>query len=196
MRIRHAFLKLNTIDGMFLLWAIPIGIVVGYLLGGRLKNLNQINLHAPWLIFVALGIQLLIFPIGKGTPIIPFATEYLHIASYLILGIFVLLNWREWGMVAMAIGALSNFVVISANGGFMPTRIETLRFAGLVTADTTLSPGEPFRNNVIMGENAPLGFMGDVFALPAGFPLANVFSIGDVILAIGFIAYLQAKMRS
>jgi hypothetical protein len=180
---------------MFLLWAIPIGIIVGYLSGGRLKNLNQIDLHAPWLIFVALGIQLLIFPIGKGAPIITVGTDYLHIVSYLILGIFVLLNWREWGIVAMAIGAFSNFAVITANGGFMPTRVETLRFAGLISADTTLTSVKPFRNNIIMGENTPLWFMGDIFALPAGFPLANVFSIGDVILAIGFIAYLQAKMR-
>ena len=180
---------------MFLLWAIPIGILIGYLRGGRLQKLNLILLHAPWLIFIALGIQFLIFPIGKGAPIIPSGTEYLHIASYVILGVFVLLNWREWGIVAMAAGALSNFVVISANGGYMPTRIETLRFAGLISAETALSPGEPFRNNIIMGNNAPLWFMGDIFALPAGFPLANVFSIGDVILAIGFIAYLQAKMR-
>ena len=30
-----------------------------------------------------------------------------------------------------------------------------------------------------------LGFLGDVFAIPAGFPLANVFSIGDVLIVLG-----------
>jgi hypothetical protein len=34
-------------------------------------------------------------------------------------------------------------------------------------------------------ENPRLPWLGDVFAVPEGFPLANVFSIGDIIMAVG-----------
>lgn len=35
----------------------------------------------------------------------------------------------------------------------------------------------------------------DIFAIPAGLPLANVFSIGDVLIGIGIAAVLALAMR-
>jgi hypothetical protein len=32
-----------------------------------------------------------------------------------------------------------------------------------------------------------LAFLGDVFAIPRGWPLANVFSVGDVLIAVGVV---------
>ncbi|MGO9207292.1 MAG: DUF5317 family protein, partial [Candidatus Limnocylindrales bacterium] len=40
-----------------------------------------------------------------------------------------------------------------------------------------------------------LGPLGDVFALPAGVPLANVFSVGDVLIALGIVLVIVAAMR-
>jgi hypothetical protein len=34
-------------------------------------------------------------------------------------------------------------------------------------------------------EHPKLAFLGDVFAVPAQFPLANVFSVGDVLIILG-----------
>ena len=35
-----------------------------------------------------------------------------------------------------------------------------------------------------------LWFLGDVFALPARLPLANVFSVGDLLIGLGMIAFI------
>jgi hypothetical protein len=35
----------------------------------------------------------------------------------------------------------------------------------------------------------------DVFAIPAGVPLANVFSIGDVLIGVGIAVVIAAAMR-
>ena len=35
----------------------------------------------------------------------------------------------------------------------------------------------------------------DVYALPAGFPLANVFSVGDVLIGVGIAVTIAAAMR-
>jgi hypothetical protein len=35
----------------------------------------------------------------------------------------------------------------------------------------------------------------DIFAIPAGLPFANVFSVGDVLLGIGIIVVIVAAMR-
>jgi len=137
---------------MLLLWALPLGILLGYLRGGRLANLARLELRGAGLVFVALVIQLLIFPLplpGREGPLLALskgATAALHLASYALLAAFVALNHKE-------------------------------------------------RCINCEGVEARLTFLGDVFYVPAWVPFANVFSLGDVLLAVGLIALLQAKMR-
>jgi len=180
---------------MLLLWSIPLGITIGYLRGGRLANLGRVKLRAPWLILLALMVQLLIFPLGPREPLINFATEQLHMASYALLVIFVLLNLREWGIVAMGLGMLLNLLAIAANGGYMPTTPERLEAAGLLEAAERLRQTGTYANNTLITPDTPLWFLGDIFYVPSWLPLANVFSLGDLLIALGLIAYLQAKMR-
>ena len=46
---------------MFILYAIPVGILVGFLLGGRLAGLAAIQFKWAWLIMLGLAIQLVLF---------------------------------------------------------------------------------------------------------------------------------------
>jgi hypothetical protein len=41
-----------------------------------------------------------------------------------------------------------------------------------------------FANSAVLPD-PHLAFLGDIFALPAGVPFANVFSIGDVVILVG-----------
>jgi hypothetical protein len=186
---------------MVMLYAVPVAILLGYLRGGRLTNLNNIELKAAWLVFVALVIQMLIFPIGLGDPFIhpdTGLTEYLHIGSYVLLALFVALNWSQWGILLMGLGMFSNIAVITANGGYMPTTAEKLTCANLKSAEQAalLQPGDTIANNIIIGESTRLTFLGDIFCIPPIIPLSNVFSIGDAILALGLVLYISAKMKS
>lgn len=187
---------------MLLLWAVPLGIMAGYVRGGRLSQLAQLELRGTWLILIALAIQLLIFPLpGLSGPVVRLGTEYFHLGSYALLLGFVAMNRREWGIVTMGLGMSLNVIAIAANGGYMPTFLERLRTAGLDRAAAALErcAAQAGRcthaNNVLIREETPLWFLGDVYATPAWMPFANVFSVGDLLLALGLIAYLQAKMR-
>ena len=187
---------------MLLLWAVPIGLLLGYVRGGRLAALGQIQFRATWLVAVAFVLQILIFPLpGLGDPIVGSGTAEIHLISYAVLIAFVLANWREWGIVVMGIGMALNVIVIALNGGFMPTTVAQLRQAGLegsaATFEACRSAGQDactHANNVLMAEGTRLGWLGDVFATPPWLPFANVFSVGDALLMIGLVAYLQAKM--
>ncbi len=184
---------------MLLLWALPLGVILGYLRGGRLANLSHLELRGTWLVLLALIIQLLIFPLGSRPPIVRFGTEYFHLLSYALLAAFVVLNRKEWGILAMGLGMLLNVVVIAANGGYMPTYPELLAAAGRLEAAQKLKEMGIYANNVCInceGIDARLTFLGDVLYAPAWVPLANVFSIGDVLIAVGLIYFLQAKMRN
>lgn len=81
---------------MFLIWAVVVGLLVGFLRGGGLANLEAVNLRCIWLVFFALIIQVLIFPLFSDRAIITAGTSYLHLFSYLLLGIFVIVNIRVW----------------------------------------------------------------------------------------------------
>ena len=46
-----------------------------------------------------------------------------------------------------------------------------------------------------MSHSPRLPWLGDVFAIPRGWPLANVFSIGDVVIvvAVGYFAHMVCR---
>lgn len=185
---------------MLLLWSLPLGLAVGYLRGGRLKNLTRLELRGAGLILAAFVIQLLIFPLpGLPGPLIPWGTAFLHLTSYALLAGFVVLNRREGGIVLLGMGMLLNVLVISANGGYMPTYPQLLEWAGLRKAAQALAAEGFYGNNVCIGcegISTRLTFLGDVFATPDWVPGANVFSLGDLVLALGLVYFLQAKMRA
>ena len=181
---------------MLLIWAIPLGVLIGYLRGGRLSHLGQIQLKGVWLIVLALIVQLLIFPFGSRA-LVTVGTEYLHLFSYALLVLFALFNWREWGVLVMAAGMVLNLLVIALNGGYMPTTADGLGYAGRDVAARALADLHHYGNNCLSGTDgcATLAGLSDNFAVPAWVPLANVFSVGDIFLALGLIWFLQEKMR-
>jgi hypothetical protein len=81
-------------------------------------------------------------------------------------------------MALVALGAALNLLAITANGGVMPASAEALAAAGLPAAE----PG--FESSAALADPR-LAFLGDVFAIPASWPLSNVFSVGDVCIGAG-----------
>jgi hypothetical protein len=100
-----------------------------------------------------------------------------HLATYVAAGGLRRLNrasravaGRRWGR--------EQRLTIAANGGTLPASRSRAR-AGRVH----LVPGEFLNSGVL--QHPRFAFLGDVFAIPAGLPLANVFSIGDVLIVLG-----------
>ena len=89
----------------------------------------------------------------------------------------------------IAVGAVLNGIAIAANGGVMPASASAVRTAGL-EAD----PSGFVNSDVLAGPNLLL--LGDVFAIPASWPFANVFSVGDVLIAVGAAYSIHATCGS
>ncbi len=177
---------------MLYLVALVVGLVIGFLRGGRLSHLTRLRLRWLWMIPVALAIQLLIFPLVSGEPLLPYATVPLHLLSYAVVGLWLIVNLRVLPLVVIGVGALANFVVVAANGGRMPASTTALRAAGwLTTADSLVSQGE-YGNVVLMGEMTRLNWLGDYLYLPEWVPFSTAFSIGDVLIMVG-LAWLIAR---
>jgi hypothetical protein len=144
----------------------------------RVRRLAAVRLAHVELVWIALVLQVLLFEWwARHLPM--WATETLHYLTYGLCAVFVVLNRTLPGTVLIAIGASSNLIAIAANGGSMPADPDAWALAGHapVAAGT-------FENSANAAD-ANLAFLGDIFAIPAGWPLANVFSIGDVLIVIG-----------
>lgn len=148
------------------------------LAGGRPGALLDLRFRAVWLLGLAFGIQVALALLPGDTSDARLA---LHAATYPMGLVFVWINRDVPGLWLIAVGALANGVAIVANGGVMPTTVEALRSAGL-----DLDP-DVFANSAALSDPRLL-FLGDVFAVPSWLPFANVFSLGDLLIAVG-VAY-------
>ena len=182
-------------DFMLFFFVLPIGVLIGYLSGGRLSSLEKLRLRWLPLVFVALVIQLLIFPLFTSTAIITFAKSPLHILSYILLAIWIAVNIRVAPIVLLSLGAVCNFSVLIANGGHMPASINALQRAGLPTLAERLMQDGVYANLVLMSDSSHLNFLGDALYLPQWIPFSAAFSIGDLLIMLALIWLIAKGMR-
>lgn len=171
---------------MFILYAIPIGIAAGLLLGGRLDRLGELRLRWAPLAVLGLLVQVALFadPVSAA---VGDAAPAVYVASTAAVLVAVVRDIRLRGMAIIALGAASNLAAIVANGGYMPA--DPAALASVVE----LSPG--YSNSVVVAEPA-LRPLTDLYALPPAFPFANVFSVGDVLIGIGIALVIAFAMRA
>jgi hypothetical protein len=175
---------------MLLLYAIAAGLLIGLLNRGSLANLAHVRIRWWTLALGGLIFQLVLFsPPVAG--VIGAAGPVLYVGSTAIVLVVLLANVRLPGFWLVGVGALLNLIVVLANGGQMPASAEG--FLALYGAAAV--PTEAFSNSTLIGPQTVFPLLGDIFVLPRPIPLANVFSIGDVLIAIGGAWFIVRTMR-
>lgn len=168
---------------MILLAALALLLLTVPLAGGRLTRLRDPGLRRMWLLHTALGVQLLITVIASDA-VPPTTGRALHVVSYGLAFTWVAANRHVAGLGAIALGGALNLAAIVANGGQMPASPAAMARAGL--SDTATH----FVNSGAV-EHPRLLPLGDIFAVPAGWPLSNVFSLGDIVLVLGALVTIH-----
>jgi hypothetical protein len=162
---------------VIVLVALAVVVLSVPLAGGHLAGLTSIRLRAVWVVVVAVALQIAVVNVFER--VLPHGVAATaHVASYALAAMFLVANLRIRGLWIVALGAALNMAAILANGGVMPASPSAYARAGHGP------PTDRFVNSVAT-EHARLAFLGDVFALPEGYPFANVFSVGDIVLVAG-----------
>ncbi len=172
---------------MFILYAIPIGLVAGKILGGRVQALASFPFRWAWLMYAGLAVQLVLF----SAPVAAVVGSYgppIYVGSTLAVLAGLVRNIRLSGIALVVAGATANLAAILANGGSMPTTREALESAG-----RSIPWG--YSNSLVLDDSPNLAPLTDIFALPPAVPLANVFSVGDVLIALGVVVAIAWGMR-
>jgi hypothetical protein len=166
--------------------ALPLvaGLGVAAILGGDLRKLGELRLRALWLFYLALGLQVVAFPFGR----LPWRTSdgvasMLWLASYALILAAAGLNRRVPGVPVVVAGLLCNLGAVLVNGGHMPVRPAAMHAAGYDYA---------VHANSAALAHPHLSWLIDRWAAPSWLPGANVFSVGDVIIAIGAFTFVLA----
>ena len=166
--------------------AVVLAVLTVPLAGGKLGLLAEIRLRWAPLLFAALGLQFFILGVVDDWP--DALLRVVHLATYGMLFTFLWVNRRIPGLWIVAAGGVLNFIAIAANGGVMPAGPAAVRSAGIEV-------GAEFVNSGVQ-EHPRLLFLGDIWSIPQAWPLATVFSIGDVLIALGVFVVVHALSGS
>ena len=174
---------------MILLLAVLVGLLVGL---GRAYWCKQPykapSLEVIWLAVVAFLPQLFIAYMPATRQLLNDGLASLSLlVSLALFFVFAWFNRRLPGMPILIFGLLLNFVVIVANGGWMPISLHT---ANLLTGKDVLqfvNLGSRFGEKDILlpAQNIHLEFLADRFLFPAWLPCKVAFSLGDVLISVG-----------
>jgi hypothetical protein len=169
-----------------LAFPVVLALVLGLALGGSVGRLAEMRLRAPWIFLAAIGLQLVAFPVA-GLPWRTHETvaSILWVASYGLLVVAAVLNRWIAGVPVVAAGMLLNLVAILANRGTMPVSYDAMHDAGRTAVTQANSTALP---------DPSLPWLIDRWAAPDWVPLANVYSVGDVVIAVGAFVIVLAAM--
>jgi hypothetical protein len=171
---------------MFILYAVAIGLAVGFLAGGRIAGLASLRIRWSPVIMAGLLVQVALFTdlaaqrVGDLGPILYVASTFMVLAA-------IIRNRAIPGMVVVVAGAACNLAAIIANGGYMPAGRKALEALG-ETVPAVYS-------NSSAVQDPALWPLTDIFALPRWLPWTNIFSIGDVLIGVGIALVIVRAMR-
>lgn len=180
---------------MILLLAIVIGLLAT-IIRARLNNRTLIlpPFRWEWLVFVSVIPQVFAFYIPSTGQWFPeWMIPYVQIISMVGLITFSLVNLAKPGFWALGSGLMSNFIVITLNGGWMPILPQTLKRMVPLQPIEIWELGTRLgytKDRIMAYEETKLFFLSDIFTLPKWVPYKVAFSIGDVFISIGVVILL------
>jgi hypothetical protein len=166
--------------------ALPVllGLLLAPLFGGRWSRLAELSLRRTGLFYAAIALQIVAFPVSA----LPWRTPdrlatVLWLVSYGLFALGAAVNLRIAGIPLIAAGMFSNVAVIVSNGGHMPALPSALTAAGLHFQQS--------RNSTALAQ-PHLSWLVDRWAARGWVPWANVYSVGDVLIATGGLVFALA----
>lgn len=175
---------------MILAAAVVIGLAAGFIRAWIGKRpYRPVTLRLPGLVLFAFIPQWIAFYQSRTGVRLPDSwVPVLLVGSLIVLLIFAWLNRKLPGFWILGAGLLLNFIVIVANGGWMPISPETVRNLNPGAPESSWQIGKRLgggKDIVLPVADTHLWFLSDRFLFPEWMPYRVAFSLGDVFIALG-----------
>lgn len=170
-----------------------LGVAVGFIRGGRFASILHKRFRLWPLLFIAFFCEQLLSSAliadklaswsGYG-----FTRFFLALIQYLLVGIFLFVNWKKPGMVIALAGSSLNGLVIVANQGRMPISASVERFGPEAIEKIVSAP-----HYFLASGDEPFLVFGDTIQA-----WIYMISIGDILISLGLFwlgTYLPKRIR-
>lgn len=177
---------------------LALSFLIGKFRGGKLRNLEELYINGWYFLVTSfvieiLSLLLIIRTNGKIADFLYYNFSRIHIITYSLLLLGLVLNIKEKGFLIAASGALFNFFALIFNNGKMPVSPGGLKVAKLFNQLALLAEDAILTHSLI-NSKTKLSFLCDIIPVPKPYPFPKVISIGDIILAIGLFVLIQKYM--
>ena len=172
---------------LLLAGSVLLAIGLGYLTGGRLKNLG--NFVLKWWPLAIAGLLLQLVPYPESFP--DWVAIAALLASFAMLLVFAWVNRQKAGFVLILFGLALNTLVIAVNQG-MPVSREALVNSDQEDLLEYLIEHGGAKHHLATEDDKLLA-LGDVIGIPN--PIGQAISIGDVCVYLGLILAIAGAMR-
>lgn len=168
-------------------------LLIGYFLGGKLKNFEHVKIHGLYIIFISFSIEFCINILLRNKILSRGILTYLlDLIMYSLLLYFTFLNRKNKFIVLIGIGFIMNAMPIFFNNGAMPVSSEAIVAAGISPSINNIKVSNEGLYTLINNETK-LWYLGDI--IPKPFLRPAVISIGDIISGIGLIFLVIKGMK-
>ena len=166
---------------------VVIGLLLGWGLGGRIRNLAELEVRLWWVVPLALLMQAISIPRAAEGPgrYAPFAVLLL---SFTLVGVVMALNWELRGFPTILLGVVLNLIPIAINQGMPVSGPAVIASGGSIEA----VPRELGEKHHLLRPEDRLTALADVVAVRP--PFRAVVSAGDLVMWVGAGWFLTAAM--
>lgn len=177
--------------------ALILGIIIGKIRGGKIKRLGYSTLQLPFILLCS-------FILILGTSILnslghPVAIAYrmpLYIVAYVLLFLVLFFNLHQRSLWFVMIGAILNFAAIVLNQGSMPVDLALLEAHGFNNMLQSMKINA-LPHYISLEVAHPLTqYLGKIIATPSFYPLKQILSVGDLLISLGLLLYVQHVIHS
>lgn len=175
--------------------AVLLGLLAGRMRGGRLLNIGSVEFKGWVLVMIGFLIQMLPMLLGRMSwmahngHIIAFATM-------LLVFVIVVLNLDKRGFRFLAAGAALNILAMMLHGLKMPVYLAGLQKGGHLQLFESVSNSAVLNYTGLAQLTNWSDYLGKVIVLPQFYPLAQVISVGDILMSAGLFMFAMGQMTT
>jgi|LGOV01.1.fsa_nt_gb energy-coupling factor transporter transmembrane protein EcfT len=169
--------------------AMILGLVISFLRGGRMDNIEYLNIKGWYLIIIGVVLQLVSVFLTKYS----FAT-YIQLIGIIFVLIVVVLNIKLRGFWLMLFGGMLNFLAVILNGYKMPVNPIIIENNKLSSFMDMIIDGEII-NYISTSVGGWSAMLGKIMMTPQWYPFPKMLSIGDIVISIGIIWFIYGETK-
>lgn len=173
--------------------AIILGFIIGIFRNGRWYNLMEVEFKGWYLIFLGAALQIVPIALTKLTEQVPLLS-WSPFVGICLIWLAVLMNRKLKGFKLLALGAALNLLVMAVHGGKMPIHLGYAENFGIGAIVESVKSGTMANLMPFDQAHGIFKWLGKVIPIPKPYPLAKMISIGDLIISIAIVYFIQGEM--